>query len=127
MIIEQLAFLKKIIVKQQLKHHQKYLEERRYWMIIQLVRHLREDTAKWYVIIDGKEKTPQNQKQVPVGYNDNRNIKIIFKKGGKFCLLWKRWFCKIIQYVNTLSDRKTKKQYKKVYIVYVLLTVKILI
>lgn len=29
-------------------------------MIIQLVRHLREDTAKWYVIIDGKEKTPQN-------------------------------------------------------------------
>lgn len=32
-----------------------------------------------------------------------------------------------MHYVNTLSDRKTKKQYKEVHIVYVLLTVKILI
>lgn len=68
MIIEQLGFKKKkIIVKQQLKHHQKYSEERRCWTIIQPVRDLREDTAKCYVIIDGKGKNPQNQNQVPVG------------------------------------------------------------
>lgn len=100
-------------------------------MVIQLVIELGKDTAKYYVIIGGKEKKTQPLETrtrcqlgtVTMGTSNN------FQEGGggKFCLLWKRWFCEIIQYVNMLSDRKTKKQYKKVHIVYVLLTVKILI
>lgn len=54
-----LGFFKKIIIKKQLKHHQKCLEGKRGWMVIQLVIELGEDTAKYYVIIGGKGKKTQ--------------------------------------------------------------------